>query len=117
VVARPGGGTDVLWRSVGLPLGFPGQGACAGVKVGLPAGSTLALYSDGLVQTPSRTLDEGIAELQRALAVTAALPIRAACDTIASRLAVGGRDDATLVLVRVPGRERLGTPLRPAAHG
>ena len=59
VLIRPGGVTEVLDVPPGLPLGL-GRESFQATEISLPPGTTLAFYTDGLVESRARTLDEGI---------------------------------------------------------
>ncbi|MGI8447193.1 MAG: SpoIIE family protein phosphatase, partial [Streptosporangiaceae bacterium] len=63
VLALPGGATEVLSVPAGLPLGLS-AGSFEAAQVSLPPGATLALYTDGLAESRTRPLDEGIAVLR-----------------------------------------------------
>jgi serine phosphatase RsbU (regulator of sigma subunit) len=81
-----------------------GTGSFEATEVSLPPGTTLALYTDGLVETRVRPLDEGIAALGEALG-TALAPagsaLGSACATATEALSQHGEDDITLVLARL----------------
>jgi anti-sigma regulatory factor (Ser/Thr protein kinase) len=68
----------------------------------LPAGSLLLLYTDGLIERPGETLDEGFARLQAAAAYRAELPVGEFCDQLLERMAPPGgyTDDVVLLAVR-----------------
>lgn len=86
-----------------LPLGLGGE-AFQPTQVSLPHGATLALYTDGLVKSRTRPLDDGMTALADALSMTL-VPSRPALDTacaaVSSRLLEHGEDDITLVLARL----------------
>ncbi len=75
----------------------------------LPAGSTLLLYTDGLVERRDRSIDEQIDQVARVLFDTAALPVDAVADEILTRLAptAGYDDDVAIVVYRCPPRPLL----------
>ncbi|HEY5988779.1 MAG TPA: SpoIIE family protein phosphatase, partial [Streptosporangiaceae bacterium] len=66
VLARADGVTRVLELPPGLPLGL-GAKSFQATQIGLPPGATLALYTDGLVESRTRPLDDGLAALRDAL--------------------------------------------------
>ncbi|NLE72117.1 MAG: SpoIIE family protein phosphatase [Actinomycetales bacterium] len=70
----------------------------------LPPGSTLVLYTDGLVERRDRPAAEGIARLVAEAATLAAEPVEAMCDALVARLAPHAEDDVALLAVRVPSR-------------
>jgi hypothetical protein len=103
VLALPGGTTQVLDLPPGLPLGL-GAGIFEARRFGLPPGATLALYTDGLVESRSRPIDRGMAALQEALTSALADPsvaLDAACEQVTATLRQHGEDDITLVLARI----------------
>lgn len=103
VLVLPGGGTRVLGLPPGLPLGLGGDSFAAS-QISLPPGATLALYTDGLVESRTRPLDEGLAVLQDALSSVLAQPggtLEDACTKVTGMLREHGEDDITLVLARV----------------
>jgi hypothetical protein len=94
----------------GLPLGVaPGQ-PVPEQHVALEPGTTVVLYSDGLVEDRDRPLGDGLEQLQAA--ATAALgqhgdDLDGFCDTLLDAM-VGGRprgDDVTLLAFRLIGAE------------
>ena len=105
ILVLPGGDTRVLALPPGLPLGL-GAGVFDQTPISLPHGTTLALYTDGLVESRTRSIDDGIAALRKALSTALATPdapLQAACDAVAHALSQQREDDTTLVLVRVRG--------------
>ncbi len=66
VLALPGGATRVLDLPPGLPLGV-GAHAFTATQISLPPGATLALYTDGLVESRTRPIDDGLTALRGAL--------------------------------------------------
>ncbi|GAA2904317.1 SpoIIE family protein phosphatase [Streptomyces violaceus] len=83
----------------GPPLGIGGLPFEA-TELGLPEGSLLALYTDGLVRSRKRDVDERIAELQRILNHSAT-SLEILCDTVMDAMLSESRtDDAALLLAR-----------------
>jgi serine phosphatase RsbU (regulator of sigma subunit) len=88
---------------VGLPIGL-GAGSFESARIPFPAGATLALYTDGLVENRRRSLDDGLADLTSALSSALTRPghtLEGSCEEITSALHAQGEDDITLVLARV----------------
>ena len=103
VLVHPGGETEVLDLPPGLPLGL-GTGSFQATRLRLEPGATLALYTDGLVESRTRPIDDGLAALQDALSSALAEPgnsLEATCQTVTQRLREHGEDDITLMLARV----------------
>lgn len=63
-------------------------------------GSTLLLYSDGLVERRGSSLDAGLARLRQALATLADRPLELLCDELLERLVPLPSDDVALLAVR-----------------
>ncbi|SHN81928.1 PAS domain S-box-containing protein [Geodermatophilus obscurus] len=77
----------------------------------LPAGSTVLLYTDGLVERRDRDLDAGSAQLVAALTEYAALPLADLCDRVLERLFLpDAEDDVALLAVRLHSRARPRSP-------
>jgi serine phosphatase RsbU (regulator of sigma subunit) len=103
VIALPDGTTQVLDLPPGLPLGL-GTGTFQSVKMRLEPGATIALYTDGLIESRSRPIDEGLAALRTALGLALTKPghlLDAACHAVAQELKQHGEDDITLMLARL----------------
>jgi serine phosphatase RsbU (regulator of sigma subunit) len=82
--------------------------------VAVQRGSTVLLYTDGLVEGRDLLLDEGIARLQAAVTELADLPLAELCDRLIERLRPDGlQDDIALVAVRLHPQDRL----RPVEAG
>ncbi|MCX5611252.1 MULTISPECIES: SpoIIE family protein phosphatase [unclassified Streptomyces] len=83
----------------GTPLGTGGQDFRT-EEVGLPPGSLLVLYTDGLIEARDRDLDEGMAQLARTLG-GARLPLEELCDGILEQLLpCDPQDDVAVLLAR-----------------
>ncbi|MET9045307.1 SpoIIE family protein phosphatase [Streptomyces sp. NPDC004362] len=99
VLLTPDGAVDLVAGFVGPPLGLGGL-PFETTELDLSAGSVLALYSDGLVETRERALDDGVSELRELLAAPAA-SLEATCDSIIHTLVTDRPgDDVTLLLAR-----------------
>jgi serine phosphatase RsbU (regulator of sigma subunit) len=103
VLVLPDGTSRVLDLPPGLPLGL-GEERFETSQVGLPPGSVLALYTDGLVEGRTRTLDAGLAALQDSLTKALAEPsvsLRDVCYAASEMPHTDAEDDITLVLARI----------------
>jgi PAS domain S-box-containing protein len=70
-------------------------------------GSTLLLYTDGLVEGRDLPLDDGIARLKAVLAELGGRPLDELCDEVIERLRPEGlQDDVALVAVRLHAEDR-----------
>ena len=80
----------------------------------LASGSTVLLYTDGLVEGPDLPLDEGVARLVSLLGELGSLPLEELCDQVLTRMRPqGSEDDVALVGVRLHPKDRP----RPAQAG
>ncbi|KAB2364013.1 SpoIIE family protein phosphatase [Actinomadura montaniterrae] len=91
----------------GLPLGVSDPAhppEYEQVSAVIPAGATLAFYTDGLVESRLRNVDEGIARLASALVASQSTSLDATADGVLALLAdQQGHDDIALLLVRATG--------------
>ncbi|MDX3853718.1 GAF domain-containing SpoIIE family protein phosphatase [Streptomyces sp. AK02-01A] len=71
-------------------------------RVSLFAGSTLLLYTDGLIERPGEDIGRGLTRLRQHAAVLAAEPLPVFCDELLGRLAIGYGDDVAVLALRVP---------------
>ncbi|WP_316773325.1 SpoIIE family protein phosphatase [Streptomyces sasae] len=104
ILLHPGGKTEVLTVPPGAPIGVGGIDFEA-VELDAPAGATLLLYTDGLVESRLRDVWTGIEQLREKLAATAQLtgpdrppPLEALCDEVLDMLGPGDRDDDIALL-------------------
>jgi anti-sigma regulatory factor (Ser/Thr protein kinase) len=100
ILLYPDGLTEVIDLPPGLPLGI-GTDPFEMREITLPVGGVLALYTDGLVESRRRDIDEGIWELRNQLSVQ--LPsLDDVCEaTVSAQRAGHERDDIALLLARV----------------
>ncbi|MFK0103716.1 SpoIIE family protein phosphatase [Streptomyces sp. NPDC091217] len=104
VLLHLGGHAEVLRVPAGAPIGVGGVDFEA-VELDAPAGATLLLYTDGLVESRLRDVWTGIEQLREKLASTAQLtgpdhppPLEALCDEVLDMLGPGDRDDDIALL-------------------
>ena len=102
VIAFADGGTRITSLPPGLPLGV-GAERFSETLVQLPAGATLALYTDGLVESRDRSVDDGTRALRKMLGRALTSPrstLEDACEKAVRELGEHGEDDITLILAR-----------------
>ncbi|MEU1087916.1 SpoIIE family protein phosphatase [Streptomyces sp. NPDC005576] len=104
VLLHLGGRAEVLEVPPNAPIGVGGVDFEA-VELEAPAGGTLLLYTDGLVESRLRDVWTGIEQLRERLAATARLtgpdhspPLEALCDDVLDMLGPGDRDDDIALL-------------------
>ncbi|MZF88204.1 SpoIIE family protein phosphatase [Streptomyces sp. SID5643] len=96
---------DYLTEGHGILLGTQTGTRRPDATAQLPPGSTLVLYTDGLVEAPRRTLDEGLERLRQHAAALAHRPLASFTDQLLRRVRPSGNDDdVALLAVRVPER-------------
>jgi serine phosphatase RsbU (regulator of sigma subunit) len=103
MLALADGGTATFELPPGLPLGL-GAETFLPTQISVPAGATLALYTDGLVESRVRPLDAGMVALGEVLSAALAEPgceLDTVCRKVTRALHQQGEDDVTLVLARV----------------
>ncbi|MBT3149622.1 SpoIIE family protein phosphatase [Streptomyces sp. CHD11] len=99
VVVLPDGTTRLVPVNAGPPLGVGGLPFEA-TEFELPAGSVVALYTDGLIRDRDRDVDHATGELRSALAVPAD-SLEALCDSVLKAvLPAEPGDDVALLLAR-----------------
>lgn len=94
----PGVGVRVLHSEPDLLVGLDPQTPRTSHAVELPPGSTLLLYTDGLVERRGAVLDDGIARLQDARAWEAGKDLGELLDELLDELADGDAEDDIAVL-------------------
>ncbi|GGW49726.1 SpoIIE family protein phosphatase/ATP-binding protein [Streptomyces griseoloalbus] len=98
-VVHPDGRAEFIDVPAGPPLGLGGL-PFETAELRLPPGSSLVLYTDGLVEDRHRDIDEGLELLRRALTDSAGAP-EEACDTVLrALLPERPRDDVALLIAR-----------------
>lgn len=99
LLVHPDGSSRILTGAVDPPLGIGAGIRRRNSRALLPEGSTLLLYTDGLVELSTRALDERIEDLRAHAAAAAALPLERFCDA-ALAFAHDTPDDVAIVAVR-----------------
>jgi hypothetical protein len=100
VLALPDGSTRVPDLPGGQSLGVA-PASYGEARIKLRPGTTLALYTDGLVETRTRPFDQGILALRSALALQQR-SLDTTCEELIASLGERYEDDITLVLARIP---------------
>ncbi|MEU0443156.1 SpoIIE family protein phosphatase [Streptomyces sp. NPDC006186] len=104
VLRGPDGTAEAVEFEPGLLLGIDPRAGYPSHTLALPPGSVLALFTDGLVESPDRSLDTGIAGLARDLACgPVELPALADALTAPVRAAGDRTDDVALLLLQPTG--------------
>ncbi|MFE2542627.1 SpoIIE family protein phosphatase [Actinacidiphila glaucinigra] len=98
----PDGRTDILSRPAGLLLGIDPGAEYPTSTMTLPRGAVLALYTDGLIETPGGDLDEAIAALAVTLSSRGRLPLDELAEVLVhyDGRATDRTDDTALLLLR-----------------
>ncbi|MFJ3714598.1 SpoIIE family protein phosphatase [Streptomyces sp. NPDC090057] len=121
VLVRPDGGVEFPEVPAGPPLGLGGL-PFETVDLELPEGSSLVLYTDGLVEDRDRDIDVGLELLRDALRRAPGASPEDTCRTVLDRLPARPSDDVALIVARtrVLGADRVAewqVPSDPAAVG
>ncbi|HEX2314625.1 MAG TPA: SpoIIE family protein phosphatase [Thermomonospora sp.] len=103
LLVTPDGRAEYLEQGQSLLLGTHLRDAPRpDATASLPPGSTLLMYTDGLVELPGTDLDTGLGRLRRHAAALADRPLDDFCDEILTRMPPGNNDDIALLALRVP---------------
>jgi serine phosphatase RsbU (regulator of sigma subunit)/anti-sigma regulatory factor (Ser/Thr protein kinase) len=101
VLLHRDGRTEVLRLPPGAPIGVGGV-PFESVELPAPAGATLLLYTDGLVESRARDVWTGVEQLRDRVAAAAAAisspPLEPLCDEALDVLGPGDRDDDVALL-------------------
>jgi serine phosphatase RsbU (regulator of sigma subunit) len=100
VLARPDGVTRILDMPTGQSLGI-GPAIYGQARIKLKPDAILALFTDGLVETRTRSFDHGVSAFRSELG-RGGDPLEARCDALLHALAHDQEDDVTLILARIP---------------
>ncbi len=103
LVVLPDGSRRTLTEAAGLVLGVDPGTARTDADLHVPAGSTLLISTDGLVERRTADLDAGMAQLAEHAAELAHLPLAALCDELLGRSFGDTNDDVVVLAARLPG--------------
>jgi anti-sigma regulatory factor (Ser/Thr protein kinase) len=119
--ARPDGTTRYLERGRSLPLGVGSSTHYSEAEYVLQPGSTLLLYTDGLVEERQMPIDHGLARLSRSLAAADSGDLGALCDHLLETVKSRSEDDAALLALQpiplLPDGVKFTMPAEPKALG
>lgn len=104
LLLRQDGSADMLREPLGPPLGLPGTRYDQGEQP-FPAGSTLVIYTDGLIERRDVDIDVAMADLVRTASSNHGDGPEGLCDRLVFELLAGAElfDDATLLVARRDG--------------
>lgn len=102
LLRRPDGRVRVLDLAGGPLLGIDADAVYPTTEVDLAPGSVLALYTDGLIESPGVDIEDALAELGQCLAAAGDLPLEEIADELVrhSAAAQERNDDVALLLLR-----------------
>jgi PAS domain S-box-containing protein len=105
VLVTDSGRSELLTDAHSVPLAVQREHPRPQTIRPLPAGSTLMLYTDGLVERRDESIDEQIDRAAAVVTETVGLPVEDVADAVLSRMAPGSGydDDVAVVLYRRPG--------------
>jgi serine phosphatase RsbU (regulator of sigma subunit) len=112
LLVRPGGDVEVLERPADLLLGVDPGRARHDHASELAPGSTVLLYTDGLIERRGVPLDDGVRWLGELLRELRHLPLEELCDRVLGELAGRVDDDVALLAIRAHPEDR---PRPPSA--
>ncbi len=97
----PDGTAVLLQREPDLLLGLVPQTPRGDHEVELPAGATVLLFTDGLIERRGELLDDGLERLRSTAAALHGLDVEALCDALLEPLGDDAQDDIALLALRV----------------
>jgi serine phosphatase RsbU (regulator of sigma subunit) len=112
LVLTPGEGVVTLERPADLLLGYSPDTTRVDHEDELPAGATLLLYTDGLVERRDSPLDHGLARLRQSARGLASLSADEVCSEVLARMVPADAEDDVAVLAVRPRQ-----PVTPRADG
>ncbi|MCV7402847.1 SpoIIE family protein phosphatase [Mycobacterium fragae] len=104
VLAAPQSEPVLLSDARSVPLAVQHKGSRPQTSVVLPPGSTLMLYTDGLVERRDASIDDGIAQVAEIVANGMHQPVDAVAESLLAEMApaAGYDDDVAIVVYRRP---------------
>ncbi len=108
LVITPDGRAEYLLDEPGVPLGVDPVLPRPDHRRTLPPGATVVFFTDGLVEHPARSLDEGMDALVELAGAYAALPVDELVKALADHHPSDGHDDMAILALRLPAEGRDG---------
>jgi PAS domain S-box-containing protein len=112
VVRFPDGTTQVMASEPDLLLGLSLTTERSDSSVELPEGSTVVLFTDGLVERRDEDLDVGVERLRSSVEQLGHLPLEELCDALLQRMATGAYEDDIALLALRTSRDDASVPVR-----
>jgi serine phosphatase RsbU (regulator of sigma subunit) len=100
VLLRPDGEVEVWWETPEPLLGLFPRDSRPTHRRRVPPGSMLLLYTDGLVESPARLIDDGIDRIKAVLHGNPGLPSEELCNRLIDS-AARRADDIALLLIKL----------------
>ena len=97
--AQADGSTSFLEEGRSLPLGVSRQTKYTEAEYRLETGSTLLLYTDGLIESRSMPIDAGMDRLAQAVREAAGIELEDLCEKLLASVS-GSEDDVALLVLR-----------------
>ncbi|CAM5696041.1 SpoIIE family protein phosphatase [Streptomyces viridifaciens] len=103
---RPDGRAEVVEPPIGLVLNVDPAAEYPQLRLALPVGTTLVLYTDGLIETPGADLDRALSDLIATLGRHGAQPLARLADALIGQAGHTDHrtDDIALLLIRSVAR-------------
>jgi serine phosphatase RsbU (regulator of sigma subunit) len=107
LLVRPDGSVQLLEETADLMLGVVPDAVRHDHAITLEPGSTVLLYTDGLVERRDQSLEVSLDELTRAVRYLGTLPLGELCDAVLELLPGDIEDDIALLALRTDATGRL----------
>lgn len=117
LVIHPDGGVDLVRQEPELLLGVMPTAARTDHELAIPPGTTVLMFTDGLVERRGESLTQGLEWLRRRVTTLSSLPLEVLCDTLLSELPTDVDDDIAILALRTvhPGQVERTTSSTDAA--
>ncbi|MCC0093292.1 SpoIIE family protein phosphatase [Streptomyces flavotricini] len=102
LLIAPGHRARYLQAEPGLPLAVGVEQPRPDHTHPLPAGAIVVFFTDGLIEHPAHSIDDGLAALAELATLHAGLPLQDFVDTLADHHPSDGHDDMAILALRTP---------------